>query len=114
MADWEGYGFVLVEQRGGVKFWADVCIYRNTYTHDERDRIKCEWLATHKDPFSSVFLGVHLKDTEPGEVVGPKSAKMKKLRRQITIDTFRWSFAMYFIFLSCLAGVFYYIRDNWY
>ena len=114
MADWEGYGFVLVEQRDGAKYWADVCIYRNVYNPDEMGRIKCEWLATHKDPFSSVVLGVHLKDTEPGEVVGPTSAKMKKMRRQITIDTFRWNFAMYFMFLSCLAAVFYYIRDNWY
>ena len=114
MAEWEEYGFVLVEQRDGIRYWADVCIYRNMYTADEGDKIKCEWLSTHKDTFSSVLLGVYLEGTEPGEVVGPANAKMKKMRRQITIDAFRWNFAMYFIFLACLAAIFYYIRDNWY
>ena len=114
MAEWEGYGFVLVEQKDGVRHWADVSIYRSIYTRNESDKIKCEWLVPHKDPFSSVFLGVFLEGTEPGEVIGPTSAKMKSMRRQITVDTFRWNFARYFIFLACLAGIFYYLRDNWY
>ena len=114
MAVWESFGFVLVEQKEGVKHWADVCIYRNIYHANESDRIKCEWLIPHKDPFSNVLLGVYLEGTEPGEEIGPTSEKMKKFRRQITINNFRWNFAIYFIFLSCLASIFYCIRDNWY
>ena len=114
MKKWELLGFNVVESRGGKKYWADLCIYKDSFACQKEDNIKCDWLVPYKDSFSSVVLGVYLKGQEPGEVIGPRSESMTRMKRKLIKETFRFNFAMYFIFLSALAAVFYYLRDNWY
>ena len=57
---WEHMGFQLYEEKSGIKYWKDVCVFEGMLGGVT---LKCDWLEVDRKN-RSVFL----KGTEPGEV----------------------------------------------
>ena len=60
---WEAMGFEGIVEKGGKKYWKDMCVCEGVFG---RTTLECEWLVIDRKTRSA-----YLKGTEVGEVVYP-------------------------------------------